>query len=224
MKFNFKEYLESIKSIKDSKKSNRRVNIKKLRQFILIVCEGIKTEPNYFETIKNKLPKGSIDKLTIFGTGKNTISLIDEAVLYVDTRRKSVQPNFDQVWIVFDRDSFTKEQVNTACLRIQELGFNSAFSNEAFELWYILHFEYLDSKIDRKAYIQYLNKIFKKLKLGKYTKNSNSMYDILEQSGNQENAITYGRKLLKLHEESTPYDSKPSTRVFLLIEELNKYI
>lgn len=165
-----------------------------------------------------------MDKLTIMGLGRSTTSLLEAAIEHVDNRKKSSQPNFDQVWIVFDRDSFTKNQVNTANVRIQELGFHSAFSNEAFELWYILHFEYLDSKIDRKAYIKILNKIFKRLKLKKYTKNSENIYDILLEYGNEENAITYANKLLNLHIGKTASDSQPSTKVHLLISELNNYM
>jgi hypothetical protein len=107
---------------------------------------------------------------------------------------------------------------------VKELGFHSAFSNEAFELWYILHFDYLDAKIDRKAYIAYLDKIFKRLKLGKYKKNNEDMYAILEQFGDQANAMKNAERLLVLHEGKTLYDSMPSTRVHLLIGELNKYL
>ena len=82
----------------------------------------------------------------------------------------------------------------------------------------------MDAKIDRKAYIKYLNNIFKKLGLKKYTKNNVDMYRILEQYGNQINAIRYSAKLLELHKGKTHYDSKPSTRVFALIEELNQYM
>lgn len=224
MEFSFKDYLESIKSKNDEKDSLRKTNTRKLRQFILIVCEGTKTEPNYFEAIKNKLPRGSVDKLTIKGLGRNTTSLIDAAIVHVEHRKESTQQNFDQVWIVFDRDSFTKNQVNTANTRIMELGFHSAFSNEAFELWYILHFEYLDAKIDRKSYIKNLNRIFKKLDLGKYAKNSENMYDTLQEYGNEQNAISYANKLLNLHEGKTAFDSQPSTKVHLLITELNKYM
>ncbi len=105
-----------------------------------------------------------------------------------------------------------------------ELGFHSAFSNEAFELWYILHFEYLDAKINRKSYIKNLNRIFKKLDLGKYAKNSENMYDILQEYGNEQNAISYANKLLNLHEGKTAFNSQPSTKVHLLITELNKYM
>ena len=48
------------------------------RRFYLIVCEGEKTEPNYFESIRLKLPKEMIPKVVVRGTGRNTLSLVDE--------------------------------------------------------------------------------------------------------------------------------------------------
>ena len=40
MEFSFKDYLKSIKPKNDEKDSPRKTNTRKLRQFILIVCEG----------------------------------------------------------------------------------------------------------------------------------------------------------------------------------------
>lgn len=36
----------------------RKKDIRKKRKFYLIVCEGEKTEPNYFQGLKEDLPKG----------------------------------------------------------------------------------------------------------------------------------------------------------------------
>ncbi|MDR0803309.1 hypothetical protein [Fluviicola sp.] len=38
--------------------SKRKINIRNKRKYYLIVCEGTKTEPNYFEALKDDLPKG----------------------------------------------------------------------------------------------------------------------------------------------------------------------
>ncbi|MEC3879226.1 RloB domain-containing protein [Parapedobacter sp. 10938] len=58
----------------------RKVGIRSLRRYYLIVCEGEKTEPNYFEGLKGDLPKGVLThyRIDIAGTGRNTLSLIDE--------------------------------------------------------------------------------------------------------------------------------------------------
>ncbi len=50
----------------------RKMGIKSKRLFYLIVCEGEKTEPNYFESLKEALPKGVLEmtNIDIDGTGK----------------------------------------------------------------------------------------------------------------------------------------------------------
>ena len=49
------------------------------------------------------------------------------------------------------------------------------------------------------------------------------MFDILEKYGNREQAIKYAEKLDVLHSGKTPVDSKPSTKVYLLVKELIPY-
>lgn len=225
MKFDFNTYVHNLKKEKLEQQDRRKkLNSKKLRSFILIVCEGTKTEPNYFESFKAKLPKGTVDKIVIRGTGRNTTSLLDRAKEYDLHRKRSRLPDYDKVWIVFDRDSFTKREVNQTCQGIIDNGYYSAFSNEAFELWYILHFQYLDSQSTRKDYLAILGKIFKKLGLSKYKKNSTDIYNILETHGNQKSAIENAKKLRQVFKSESPADQKPSTKVDLLVKELNIYI
>ncbi len=52
----------------------RRVNVRELRQRFLIVCEGEKTEPNYFNSFR--VPGVVID---VRGIGENTVRLVERA-------------------------------------------------------------------------------------------------------------------------------------------------
>ena len=61
---------------------------------------------------------------------------------------------FDRVWVVFDRDDFN--DFNEAIALAERKGYKAAWSNEAFELWYLLHFIYLDTAISRADYIKKL--------------------------------------------------------------------
>ena len=94
-------------------KKKRKVGIRQKRVYFLIVCEGIKTEPNYFEAMKDSLPNGTltIADMTVIGAGRNTESLIDFILKY---KRKLPKNKFDKIWAVFDRDSFTVRQFNSA--------------------------------------------------------------------------------------------------------------
>jgi hypothetical protein len=134
----------------------RKKDIRSKRQYYLIVCEGAKTEPNYFEGLKSDLPKGILTayQIDVKGTGYNTQSLIDEALrLKMVYEREHGRP-VDKLWTVFDRDSFSGSDFNNAIIRCENATpvIGCAWSNEAFELWYLLHFHYYNNAMNRKDY------------------------------------------------------------------------
>ncbi len=152
--------------------------------------------------------------VVVKGDGFNTRSLVEVAL----KERKESGP-YDQVWCVFDRDSFSKQNFNGAIQKAEAKGLKVAFSNEAFELWYVLHFEYLTATITRARYNSKLTEYLKR----KYKKNDSNMYDdlLLRQS----KAVKHAKKLLKQYtSDKSPADNKPSTTVHLLVEELNKFV
>jgi hypothetical protein len=53
----------------------RKKDVRNKRVYYLIVCEGAATEPNYFEGLKQDLPKGVLTahQIDIEGTGRNTL-------------------------------------------------------------------------------------------------------------------------------------------------------
>jgi hypothetical protein len=59
----------------------RRVNFRPKRKYFLIVCEGTKTEPLYFEGLKNDLPQGVLQlfEIDIKGFGQNGKALVHRA-------------------------------------------------------------------------------------------------------------------------------------------------
>lgn len=67
-----------------------------------------------------------------------------------ELERKRQLP-FDRIWVVFDKDDFN--DFNEAIKLAKDFSFNCAWTNEAFELWYFLHFQYLDAAISRHDYI-----------------------------------------------------------------------
>lgn len=183
----------------------RKENNKNTKKKVLIVCEGARTEPSYFMSFR------VFKDCEIVGSGKNTVSVIKEALKLMD------KTTYSEVWCVFDRDSFPKGRVKQALQLAKQHNIKCAFSNESFELWYVLHFEYLDTQITRSAYCSKLTGL-----LGKtYKKNDGGMYDIL--SGKQDSAIKLAKKLEKkiLSAGACPVDSYPYTTVYKLVERLN---
>ncbi len=216
------------KNKRDKKKRKEAIReIAPLRY--LIVCEGEKTEPKYFKGIKDKVEikfkeKIDIRKLdleefiTLDGTGRNTKSLVD----YTLKIKNKANIPYGHIWCVFDKDSFP--QFNNAIIKAKDNGIKVAWSNESIELWFLLHFEFLNTGIGREDYNKKLDKYFKKYGIngGKYEKNQDDIYKILSKYGDQKMAIKFAKKLLD--ENKTPTENKPATTVFKLIEELEDYL
>jgi len=199
-----------------SKTYRREKQHRKERTKILIVCEGEKTEPNYFKEFPVDKEIVNVD---IKGDGKNTISLVKEAIDKKKKKEFEREP-YNQVWCVFDKDDFSNSDFNNAIKIAKKEKINVAYSNEAFELWYYLHFNYTDSALHRRRYKSLLTRELKE----KYQKNSPNMYKILRQ--HQDKAIKNAEELLIFQNcnQKSPANSNPSTTVHNLIKQLNKFI
>ena len=178
----------------------RVVDAIEVRQRFLIVCEGEKTEPNYFYKFRSP---GLV--IRVEGTGMNTLSLVKKAM---ELRKED---EYDQVWCVFDKDDFSIDQFENAIQQALDNKIHVAYSNQAFELWYVLHFEYLHTAMDRKAYMKKLDGYL----IDKYKKNNPDMYRILQCK--KEIAIKNAERLLKTYSPSHPGRDDPSTSVHNLV-------
>lgn len=58
------------------------------------------------------------------------------------------------MWCVFDKDDFTDSQFNSSIDKAEKNGLKTAWSNESIELWFLLHFENIQSPIPRTEYIK----------------------------------------------------------------------
>ena len=119
---------------------------------------------------------------------------------------------------VFDRDSVPLRQFNAALTVAKNNDIQVAYSNEAFELWYLLHFNFYQTAVPRADYIKKLSKLMGH----KYKKNSQSIYQELEKR--QQTAIKNAKRLLKQYNPPRPAHDNPSTTVHLLVEQLNRFI
>jgi hypothetical protein len=210
----------SIKKRFAREEKKRLVGTREKRVYFLIICEGEKTEPNYFEALKKDLPIGTlvVADMTIKGTGRNTESLVDFTLKF----RQNSNRKFDRVWAVFDRDSFTEDQFNNAIIKAEANEISCAWSNEAFELWFLLHFQFVNNSMSRKDYQSFFEREIKRVsgKVYTYKKNDINTYSILKELGNQAQAIIWAKQLRDLYDDSKHADHNPCTLVYKLIEEL----
>jgi len=194
------------------------------RRYYLIVCEGEKTEPNYFEAIRRILPPEMVKRITVSGTGRNTLSLVEYTRKEVEKRRKSGFPAYYKIWVVFDRDSFEDDDFDNAISTIAKKSakteqWQAAWSNEAFELWYILHFRaQAGGALSRQDYADILGK-----EMGRpYKKNAEDMFELLKPHVSK--AIKRADKALELQSGKPYHEQNPATTVHLLVKELLSYI
>ncbi len=182
---------------------------KTTKKTFLIFCEGEKTEPDYFRAFRIR---ADVRKYRVEGTGFNTESLVRDVIEQIES---GYYGEYDEVWCVFDKDSFKPNQFNTAIQMALSNKMKAAYSNEAFELWYLLHFEYCESGLNRATYKKRLTKYFGK----EYKKNDPKMYETL--LPNQATAIRNAKRLAQMHISNSPADHNPVTLVYQLVESLN---
>lgn len=223
--------MAKVKSKENWKKKRRVENLAQKEHRYYIFCEGEQTEPLYFQRIKELIEENPIYKnmvlIEIEGCGAETMRVIGEAEKYV--ARNKIDKG--QIWCVYDKDSFPAEHFNGVGIRGDvlnkknpDLQYHVAWSNQCIEYWFILHFSYYDSDNDRNEYINYLNQKFNDLRIGKYTKNSKDIFDILLKYGNLELAIRYAEKRLNNCPQQTDANITPGTKVHLLLKELLKFL
>ena len=122
----------------------------------LIVCEGTKTEPNYFKSLLDYVNTLSTKKIKfkVVGTGRNTESLVDsveELFNFTDKEISSKMIRYGKIFVVFDKDDFTRQAFNNAVTKCINKGYIALWSNECIELWFLLHFNYLHMTMSTAA-------------------------------------------------------------------------
>ncbi|MBU4216409.1 RloB family protein [Candidatus Parcubacteria bacterium] len=192
----------------------RKINIRKPHTVIKIFTEGINTEPKYFNSIRDELRMSEID-IVVWGLGDHTLPLV-ESVLKMKQEEGSDEDVATEWWVVFDRDDH--EHFDKSIKLAIDNGINVAYSNECFELWFILHFEFLNTAIGRRQYEKKLSELLGK----KYNKKSS--FDVYELVKDKEQvAIKNAKRLEKDFNDqgvSSYIKRDPSTLVYKLVERL----
>ena len=222
----------------------RKSETREKRKDVIIACEDSVSSPEYFRQIINFLLKErkiTPDSIVIVSHDGSThpTGVLGNLKKFKNRYGKTYK-DFEHKWIVIDRDSertngggHTAEDFNNAISNAQnkrsDLNIEVAYTNDAFELWYLLHFEYRNTAILRdeiiEAVIDKLKELdsykFSKLnkeniKLSNYTK---LIYESLLPL--QKTAISNAKKLLLSYGvEHNPEKDNPSTTIHKLVELL----
>lgn len=218
-----KSKIEQLKREKREAKAAKKRKVATRNKIVrfLIVCEGERTEPNYFkELVKDKYSE--VRSEDIIGEGRSTCALVKRTEEIREKLEHQRQLRFDRVWVVFDKDDFN--DFNEAIALAERKNYKAAWSNEAFELWYLLHFIYLDAAISRADYIKKLENEIRKFEGYEdfcYMKNDSGIYAMLQNIGNETQAKLHAARLRSMFDNTHDYKShKPCTCIDILVEEL----
>jgi hypothetical protein len=202
---------------KDHRLSNlsRRQGVREIKQSFLIVCEGEKTEPDYFKAFRM-----TAATIKAVGQAMNTMTLVNKAISIreADQKRKKV---YDQCWVVFDKDDFPAKDFNQAIQFAEKNGFRVAYSNQAFEYWFLLHYNLYTGAIHRNQYKDMLTKLTG-IPYSKSEGYGAVMYNLL--LSRQQQAINNAETVLAEISHGNPAEEESSTTVQRLVIELNKFL
>jgi RloB-like protein len=193
--------------------NGRKTAIRPIRRY-LIICEDERSCCDYLKAFE---VDSDFVQVETYGCGMNTDSLVAEAIRKKNSARQS--GGYSKIWCVFDRDSFTGQSFNRALIMAERNGLIAIWSNECFELWYLLHFHYRDTAIGRH---QLCKELSHRSCLGKtYDKTDTTVFHSLRPSLHK--AIERAEKLYLSHGSNiNPEKANPATLVHLLVKELLK--
>jgi RloB-like protein len=128
---------------------------------ILIVCEGEKTEPNYFNEIRQEVRISTLHIRILHSEGTQPLQVVSFAESEFQKTKQ-----FEKVFAVFDRDDHTtyanaiaKAESLNGKLKNDEgkrVTFKAIVSVPCFELWLLLHYADIQSYFHRRVILHQL--------------------------------------------------------------------
>lgn len=192
-----------------------------------IVCEGKKTEPLYFQGMRDALKPEFRNRIHIAvkGTGLHTIDLFDYAL-----RECRLSGGYDHVWLVYDLDDFNLREFDLVAEKCAQSSdektvFHALWSNPCVEIWLLLHFTYTTAEMTSAEVIDRTNAAFKRELHHPYAKNASGLFEKLR--GRLHEAIANIKQLSAWHEcqgRTLPSTMNPGTSVLEIIKMLSDYI
>ena len=107
-------------------------------------------------------------------------------------------------------------------------GYSVGWSNQSFEYWLYLHFDYSDADLDRNEWNKKLDVLLKtRCSRSKgYDKNIEDIYELLDTFGSVKGAVANAKRRMGDFdlERQKPSECAPGTTVYALVEKLLDYL
>jgi len=225
---NKRRHISDLRDARQKRREEPRLErcaaYKNPKPLILIVCEGENTEPSYFNQFR--LSTATIRAL---GKGYNTIGVVKHA------EQLAKAGIYDEVWVVFDKDSNPAQNYNNAIKMAAKRGFFVAYSNQAFEYWFILHFnDHQGGKLHRSQYHGMINQYIGPFGVtydGKGNKRVSPEFfallnevDPITKKPRVNLAIKRAKEIYRKLSHQKPSEEESSTTVFMLVEKILQHL
>ena len=189
---------------------SRRAPERESYDFVLIVCEGEKTEPNYFEGLKRAWGLSNANIRVLSAGASDPLSLVRFALTEMRSR------DYDRAFCVFDKDAHAGFEQALQEIAQSPQGrrgrFKGIVSWPCFEVWVLLHFVKTTKVFPACDYV--IREIAKYY--GEYEKGVKNVFDAL--TDKIDTAIANADHL-ENHNRSTK-SNNPATTIHTLVKYL----
>lgn len=180
---------------------------------VLLVCEGEKTEPNYFKDMR-AFHRLSTANVAVVSPGADPVTLVEHAM----GRTK----DFNRVYCVFDGENADRAAKALALIAASPEGksgiLRAVVSTPCFEVWMLLHFKFSTAPFSGTGSMTAGLSVVSALKqhIPGYSKSSAGLYTRLADKVSL--AMANGRRLAKYNAASQ--STNPATSMHDLVEYL----
>lgn len=188
--------------------------------YYFIVTDTKETERNYMQGLKDSIPEHLQGKLVIKVIKKKTSELVDEA-----RNLASLNPQYGEIWIVFDRDRV--KDFDEIIAHAKACGIRVGWTNPCIEEWFSAYFGTMPAYKNSVACCDGFATTFKRETGQKYDKANPKIYKKLNEFGDEQRAIKIANLKFEEHKrngKNKPSDMSPCTTVHLLVEEIKERI
>lgn len=196
----------------------RPVGTREPKKRVVVVCEGSKTEPNYFAALTPIAKEALIEITVIDEPATSPKQLVDTACKLLKesktAAKKSKDENakVDEIWCVHDVDEH--HGLKEARQRAVDNGVNLAISNPCIEVWFLLHFQEANAYLHRHEAMKRL-----KQELPSYEK---GQIELQSFTGRYAIARDRAQRLERKHKgDATTYpEDNPMSGVWMIVDSL----
>jgi hypothetical protein len=185
-----------------------------VRRRLLIVCEGVVTEPDYLYGLERWARNNTV-QIDIPPEHGVPLTLVRRAEALAEQAKSAAKREgdaflaYDEVWCAFDIDEHPN--IDDACQLARARGIQLAVSNPCFELWILLHFRESPGALHRRT----LQRM-----VGEYLPGYDKHLDFERVAPGLEDAVRRARRLDRDAQEEGESGRNPSTGFYRLADSI----